>query len=198
MVVSMAQSNLLEFTNSIKLESEKLEKNQNEEIKKFMKLALKKKPELADENVVKVPVYSIFVYKKYAYNSWRNDSIFSVLNPNSILLTSVIAFTKEVKNGYIQIEAPYINIKDQAMYGTGLRNLPDIILKEKPALVMSLFDGDRIFIFYNKDNLTFWKYDDRKDEYEKMTAQGLLESLKNQYYLFDSNQDQFIPPIYVR
>lgn len=85
----------------------------------------------------------------------------------------------------------------QALSYEVMGNIPDIILKERPKFIFNLFDRDEWFVFFNDNNLTFWKLDDNREEYIKMTPIEFINSFKDQYYLSEYCNFEFLVPVYV-
>lgn len=191
-----SQINLDSFTKSIIRKNKDLEHKREYDIDKFMKYGYKKNPDLRSNNICKIPVYSIFCYSKFVNSKRIKDSLFTYLNPESICIDNIL-FCKN-KQFFAIAYSKYLNVKEQPIGSGNALNakLTDIIIKERPDILFSLSQSDRIY-FFLKENLLFcYLFDEKQDDFIRMTPKEFLEAVDTFEFYFMTHLDKPFPLIY--
>jgi hypothetical protein len=192
-----AQINLDIFIKSVVEETKTIEKKRNFDINNFMKYGYKKRSELRNDSICKIPIYTIFINNKFINHNRSKDSLFVYLNPKSLCLDHIFFYIDS--SIFIAVAYPeYINIKDQPI---GLGNiqdakLADIAIKVKPDILFSLSQSDKIY-FSLKNNIFFcYVYDEKRGNFIQVTPKELLKIIDESEFYFMTNLDSPIPLTY--
>lgn len=193
-----SQTNLDLFTINIIKVNKSLEEKRKLDIDNFMKYGYQKKPELRNDEFIKIPVYTIYIHSKYINDNRTKDSLFIYLNPQSLCIENIFFYKK---NRLIAVAySKYINASDQPIsLGIGnMRNvkLADIVMKEKPDILFSLSQNDNIFIFLKDKLLVCYLFDKKQDSYVRLTPKELFENIDDSEFYFMTNLDKPIPLVY--
>ena len=89
-----SQINLDLFTRSIIEECKTLETKRESAIDNFMKYGYKKSPELKNDSIIKIPIYTIFSNSRFVNSARVKDSLFVYLNSKSLYIDKIF-FTKK-------------------------------------------------------------------------------------------------------
>lgn len=192
----IAQINLDIFIRSVVEETKTLEKKRNFDINNFMKYGYKKRNELSNDSICKIPIYTIFTNNKFINHNRSKDSLFVYINPKSLCIDHIFFYKDSI---FIAVAYPeYINIKDQPI---GLGNiqdakLADIAIKVQPDILFSLSQSDKIY-FSLKNSLFFcYVYDEKRGNFIQVTPKELLEIIDESEFYFMTNLDGPVPLIY--
>ncbi len=191
-----SQVNLDIFIKSVVEETKTLEKTRASDIKKFMKYGYSKNSELKNNIICKIPIYTIFIHHKYMNQDRSKDSLFAYMNPKSLSVENILFFND---NDFIAVAYPkYKNAKDQPM---GIGNIQDaklanIAIKEKPDILFSLQNSNRIYFSLKNSLFSCYLYDEKQSDYIRVTPIELLETIDESDFNFMTNLDSPVPLIY--
>ena len=191
-----SQINLDLFTRSIIEECKTLETKREFAIDNFMKYGYKKRPELKNDSIIKIPIYTIFSNSRFVNSARVKDSLFVYLNSKSLYIDKIF-FYKEKR--FIAVAYPsYENVKDQPIGLSNARNakLADVVIKENPKILFSLSQNDKIY-FFLKNNLLFcYLFDEKQNNYIRMTPKNFLDIIDECEFYFMTHLDKPVPLIY--
>lgn len=194
-----SQTNLDLFTINIMKESKLLNKKKELDIDNFMKYGYQNRSELRNDELIKVPVYTIYIHSKYINDNRSKDSLFVYLNPKSLCIENIF-FYKE--NQLIAVAySKYINLADQPISSGIIGNvrnirLADIVIKEKPDILFSLSQNDNIYICIKDKLLICYLFDKKQDSYVRLAPEELFENINDDEFYFMTNLDKPIPLVY--
>ena len=191
-----SQINLDSFTRSIIEECKTLEKKRESGIDNFMKYGYKKSPKLKNDSICKIPVYTIFSNSRFVNSDRVKDSLFVYLNPKSLCIDNIF-FYKDKR--FVAVAHPsYTNVKDQPIGLSNARNakLADIMIREKPQILFSLSQNDKVYFFIENNSLFCYFFDEKLNNYTQMSPKEFLDIIDESEFYFMTNLDKPIPLIY--
>lgn len=133
--------------------------DKNKQINKFLKTAKKQMPQI-DNSTLKIPIYSLYISKKYKGQHSNADSLFVYLNSKKVYLTSV--FLSLGRNCMI-IDEKYKNHQEQFIERSKRALSMENIVKNCDADYILVVDRDiNNCIILGKNKVMFYHYDLQK------------------------------------
>ena len=152
-----AQVGVDEF--SVEMKNTLLSYKTNKQVNRFLKTAMKQ-VDAIEKAKVKIPIYSVYINKKYNGNHNNADSLFVYLNPHKAYLTSV--FVSSGKK-HMVIDEKYRNRQEQFVDSTDWAVSMGKIIKDSEADYVVVVDRDiNNCIMVGRNNVFFYHYDLQK------------------------------------